>query len=246
VAARLETESAQAVEEVPLVAEAPFVVEAPLLDADWEPTVAPMTDPFVESLKRSLRDHSEPAATSEPAPPAATPESGPAVEPLSLEGFLSAAPLPEPAAPVRVQALAALDLSLDLDGPSAEGAAWDELQKDLRRYLLERGATRAAVLAQRLLEGESVHFERLPRSALECLLVEGIACEQSGGFAASPTFRARARSLHHAFLQGRIDSETLSDWIATTIRALVATPEDVPEVRAALAAAIPHLAPRAA
>jgi hypothetical protein len=162
------------------------------------------------------------------------------VEPLTLEGFLSGVSIAESEAVAPVQPLCTLDL--DLEELSPQDTAWQDLVKGLCNFLMAEGCSRAAILLPALLQGEAVNLTRLPRTVIECLLAEGIATSSHDNVTVSPRFRARARSLHRAFGSARLDSETLSGWVAGLVHALLASSQDVAAVREQLAAAVPELA----
>jgi hypothetical protein len=168
------------------------------------------------------------------------------LEPISLEGFVSGEVLPLASEPTRLQALNALDLPLDIASLSSTEKAWDDVVQPLGAFLLERGATHAAIILPKLLAGDSVNVARLPRAAQQCLVAEDFASEHDGTVLIRPEFRARARRLHRAFRAGTLEAGALRRFVAVVARTLLATPLDTPELLQQLESAGVRLDERAA
>lgn len=69
-------------------------------------------------------------------------------------------------------------------------------------------------------------LERLPSTQKECLLLEGIAESRGTQLVLTTEFMRRSRRMRRAFIGGRLDAPTLTSWLATIVRALLATPHD--------------------
>jgi hypothetical protein len=146
------------------------------------------------------------------------------VDPLSLEGLLQGVALPKPETLAPMQALAPIELEVELPAASSPEQGWDTLVQALTRYLMDRGASHAAIVVPRMLSGENVNLSRLSRAAQSCLVAEDFASEHEGVVLLRPEFRARARRLHRAFVNGTADNDVFSLWLATVVRAVLATP----------------------
>lgn len=198
-------------------------------------------DPFLSELAALIAGTSEsplgifdPALSADSVEPsrAAALQSGvqEPLEPISLEGFVTGEMLPLANAPRRVQSLKALELSTDIESLSGTEKAWDDVVQPLSAFLLDRGATHAAIVLPRLLAGDSVSVVRLPRAAQQCLIAEDFASEHEGTVLIRPEFRARARRLHRAFRAGTLEPGALGRFVAAVARALLATPMDAAEL----------------
>lgn len=198
-------------------------------------------DPFLSELAELIAGTSEsplgifdPAASVDSVEPsrAEVVQSGvhEPLEPISLEGFVSGEVLPLASAPRRVQSLNALELSTAIESLSGTEMAWDDVVQPLSAFLLDRGATHAAIVLPRLLVGDSVNVVRLPRAAQQCLIAEDFASEHEGTVLIRPEFRARARRLHRAFRAGTLEPGALGRFVASVARALLATPMDAAEL----------------
>jgi hypothetical protein len=168
------------------------------------------------------------------------------LEPLSLEGFIRGDVLPLPSAPTRVQGLNELELSTSIETLSAAEHAWQDLLARSTAFLLARGATHAAIILPRLLAGEAVSVTRLPRAAQQCLVAEDFASEHDGVVLVRPEFRARARRMQRTVRDGDLDKDALNRWLASVLRAVLASPRALAELQSELAAAGVGLDVRAA
>jgi hypothetical protein len=121
---------------------------------------------------------------------------------------------PEPVAPLELEGLSTL---------RADGG-WQEVVSAVARFLLQRGHTRAAALLPSLLEGRAINVSRLPARVVECLVAAEIAHDTGAGVIVDDHFRIRARRMHRACIDGRLDPPTLGDWLTPIVRALIATP----------------------
>lgn len=168
------------------------------------------------------------------------------VEPLSLEGMLQGVALPKPETLAPLQALAPIELDVELHTATTPEHEWEELAQGLSRFLMDRGASHAAIIVPRMLSGENVNLSRLSRVVQSCLVAEDFASEHDGVVLLRPEFRARARRLHRAFVNGTADREVFALWLATLVRAVLATPLAVSGVLGELKQAGVEVEPRAA
>ncbi len=120
---------------------------------------------------------------------------------------------PDPISPLQLE---------DLSGLANDGG-WQQIVTSLSSYLLQQGHTRAAALLPRLLEGQAVNVSRLPATVAQCLVAAEIASETADGFAIDEQFRIRARRMHRACVERRLDAPTIGDWLTPIVRALTAT-----------------------
>lgn len=120
---------------------------------------------------------------------------------------------PDPISPLQLE---------DLSGLANDGG-WQQIIASLSSYLLQQGHTRAAALLPRLLEGQAVNVSRLPATVAQCLVAAEIASETAHGFVIDEQFRIRARRMHRACVERRLDAPTIGDWLTPIVRALTAT-----------------------
>jgi hypothetical protein len=101
---------------------------------------------------------------------------------------------------------------------------------------LERGATRAAAVAERLLAGQAVDASRLAPAVLEGLVGGGFATHEHETAHPSASLLA-ARATWSSLLDGQREelpaelSMSLDEWAAELLGALLAAPDDKPQLR---------------
>lgn len=150
-----------------------------------------------------------------PAPVTPTPQSG-------VSGQFRV-PRPEAILPLAAELEPETALNLEATPLPPGTVGWDELVGFLAKFLLAQGATRAAALLPALLEGRRVDLARLPDAAKASLSAAGIAEAGADGCYPTAEFRHQATAFHLDFTAGRAAPQLLFDWIASVVRALLAS-----------------------
>jgi hypothetical protein len=114
-----------------------------------------------------------------------------------------------------------IDVDLTPDPPGVRG--WLELTERVSHFLLERGATRAAAIAHKLLQGQETNLSRLPTRVAERLLRSNIAQVDGVSLRTTKSFQHQALAFQEAFASGSADPETVFEWIAVAVQALLAS-----------------------